>query len=147
MILKQLSIPLENSLDRLSGITEAFGDAGINLRALNLVDTENFGLLRVLVSDHVTARRILMQKHIPARVEEVVVAELMDRPGELAGILKNLMDSGIKLRYAYPFAGSHSGKAVLVMCLSDHEKGIAVLQASGARLLDELAVGAMETAA
>ena len=147
MILNQLAIPLENSLDRLAEITHAFGEAGINLRALNLVDNENFGMLRVLVSDHVTARQILMAMHIPARVEKVVAAELVDRPGELAGILKKLMDTGVKLRYAYPFAGVDRGKAVLVMCLSDHEAGMAVLRASGARLLDQGDIGALETAA
>ena len=77
--LKQIVISIENSPGRLYEVTHALGNAGINLRALNLVDTGAFGQLRLLVSDVAKARRLLMEMHIPAMVNEVIAAEIEDR--------------------------------------------------------------------
>ncbi len=84
MKLKQIVISIENSPGRLCEVTEALGKAGINLRALNLVDTGAFGQLRLLVSDVAKARSILMKMQIPAFINEVVAAEITDKPGSLA---------------------------------------------------------------
>ena len=82
MKLKQIAISIENSPRRLYEVTSALGDAGINLRALTLVESGGgFGLLRLLVSDVATTRRILMQNHVPAQVNEVVAVEIEDRRG------------------------------------------------------------------
>ncbi|MBU1571393.1 MAG: amino acid-binding protein, partial [Proteobacteria bacterium] len=78
MKLKQVAVLIENAPGRLYEITQALGDAGINLRALNLVDTGEFGILRLLVSDLAKTRRILMEKQMPAKVDEVVAAEIED---------------------------------------------------------------------
>ena len=78
MKLKQITISIENSPGRLYEVTKALGDAGINLRALSLVDTGAFGQLRLLVSDITTSRRILMEKQMPAMVTEVVAVEIED---------------------------------------------------------------------
>ena len=88
--LKQIVVSIENAPGRLHEVTEALGNAGINLRALNLVDTGAFGQLRLLVSDVATARKILMEMQIPAYVNEVVAAEIVDKPGSLADLLKPL---------------------------------------------------------
>jgi hypothetical protein len=69
MKLQQVSVPIENSRGRLFDITHALGEAGINLRALNLVDSGDFGTLRILVSDIVLARQVLMREQMPARVD------------------------------------------------------------------------------
>ena len=84
MKFKQISISIENSPGRLYEITHPLGDAGINLRALNLVDSGDFGMLRLLVSDLTKTRRILMEKHMPARVDDVVAVEIEDKPGRLS---------------------------------------------------------------
>ena len=81
MKLKQISVFIENAPGRLYEVTNALGEAGINLRALTLVDTGDFGKLRLLVSDVATTRRIMMEHHIPARVDDVVAAEIPDHPG------------------------------------------------------------------
>ncbi|MGD9225751.1 MAG: amino acid-binding protein, partial [Desulfobacterales bacterium] len=72
MKLKQISVPIENSRDRLYELTHALENKGITPRALTLVDTGNYGELRILVSDVVTARQILLQKEIPGRIDDVV---------------------------------------------------------------------------
>jgi hypothetical protein len=144
MKLKQISIFLENAPGRLYETTRALGDAGINLRALSLVDTNDFGVLRLLVSDVAAARRIMMRKHFPARVDEVVAAEIPDKPGSLAEVLKPLLEAGINVSYMYAFTGFASGSAVMIFHFSDNARAIETLQSSGVRLLDAEAFGILE---
>jgi len=145
MKLKQISVFIENAPGRLYEVTSALGEAGINLRALNLVDTGDFGKLRLLVSDIATTRRIMMERHIPARVDEVVAAEIEDRPGALAAILKPLKDAGISVVHMYAFIGFSAKKAVMIFRFSDIDKAIEILLASGTRLLDAEAFGILES--
>ncbi len=91
--LKQIVISLENLPGRLQEVTQRLGEVGINLRALNLVDTGAFGQLRLLVSDIAEARRILMELNLPAFVNEVVAARIEDKPGSLSKILKPLNEN------------------------------------------------------
>jgi hypothetical protein len=112
------------------------GDEGINLRALTLVDTGNFGELRVLVSDTATARQILMQKDIPARVDDVVAVQMEDKPGELADLLERLMESEIKIKYGYALAGMDSGKAIMIFRFENNDKAIEILTQKQIHLVD-----------
>ena len=136
MKLKQISVQIENSHDRLYEFTRALGDAGINLRALTLVDTGNFGELRVLVSDTSTARQILMKKDIPARVDDVVAVQMDDKPGQLADLLERLMETGIKIKYGYALAGMDSGKAIMIFRFDDNDKAIEILTQKKVHLMD-----------
>jgi hypothetical protein len=144
MKLQQLSVPIENSRGRLYDITHALGAAGINLRALNLVDTGEFGTLRILVSDIVLTRQVLMQEQVPARVDNVVAVEIEDQPGCLADLLKLLLDNNINVQYSYAFSGMKSGKAVMVFRFDDNDKAIKVLKAGKATLLDQSAFGMLD---
>lgn len=144
MKLKQIVVSIENAPGRLLDVTSALGQAGINLRALNLVDTGAFGQLRLLVSDVAKARRILMEMAIPAFVNEVVAAEIEDKPGSLARILKPLMEANIQVVYTYAFIGFSKNKAVMIFRFSDNERAIEVLQANGVNLLDSDAFGILE---
>jgi len=145
MKLTQISVFIENSPGRLFEVTHALGEAGINLRALNLVDISDFGVLRLLVSDVSTARRILMEKHMPARVDEVVAAEIEDRPGRLAGLLKPLLDAGVNVDYMYALIGFSAGMGVMIFRFSDNDKAIEILEDEGIKLLDAQAFGMIET--
>ncbi|MBW2589881.1 MAG: amino acid-binding protein, partial [Deltaproteobacteria bacterium] len=141
MKLKQIVISIENSPGRLFEVTHTLGEAGINLRALNLVDTGAFGQLRLLVSDIAAARRILMEMQIPAFVNEVVAAEIEDKPGSLAKLLEPLGAVNISVVFMYAFIGFSSEKAVMIFRFSDNDKAIEVLQAGGIKLLDAKAFG------
>jgi len=145
MNLKQIVISIENAPGRLFEVTNALGNAGINLRALNLVDTGAFGQLRLLVSDVAKARRILMKMEIPAFVNEVVAAEIEDKPGSLAKILQSLTDTGVYVVSMYAFIRFSQGKAVMIFRFSNNEKAIEVLAANGINLLDAEAFGILET--
>jgi hypothetical protein len=134
--LKQIVVSIENAPGRLHEVTEALGNAGINLRGLNLVDTGAFGQLRLLVSDVAIARRILMEMQIPAYVNEVVAAEIEDKPGSLAGLLKPLTEASISVIFMYAFITFAKGNAIMIFRFSDNDKAIEVLKANRTRLLD-----------
>ena len=144
MKLKQIAVQIENSPGRLLRLTKTLGDAGINLRALNLVDTGEFGILRLLVSDVAKTRRILMEKHVPAKIDEVVAAEIEDKPGQLAALLEPLQKAKIQIAYMYAVIGFSSGKAVMVFHFSDNDKAIEVLQENGIKLIDAKAFGMLD---
>lgn len=142
--MKQISIFLENSPGRLYEATHALGEAGLNLRSLSISDVSGFGVLRILISDVAKARRIIMEKQLPGRIEEVVAAEINDTPGSLAKLLKVLMDHQINVDYMYALAGISSGKAVMVFSFSDNDLAIRLLEKNRIRILDTEAFGVFE---
>ena len=142
--LKQIVVSIENAPGRLHEVTEALGGAGINLRALNLVDTGAFGQLRLLVSNVTTARKILMEMQIPAYVNEVVAAEIEDKPGSLAALLKPLTQAGVSVIFMYAFITFAPGNAIMIFRFSDNDKAIEVLKANGIHLLDTESFGILE---
>lgn len=144
MKLKQISIFLENAPGRLYAATQALGDAGLNLRSLSICDVSGFGVLRILVSDVDKARQVVMEKQFPARVDEVVAAEIVDIPGSLAKVLKVLMENKINVEYMYALAGTSSGKAVMVFSFSDNDQAIKLLQQHQIKILDAKSFGILE---
>lgn len=145
MKLKQIVVSIENAPGRLYEVTEALGRAGINLRALNLVDTGAFGQLRLLVSNVAAARRVLMELQIPAYVNDVVAAEIEDKPGSLARLLRPLTEANINVVFMYAFIGFSSNNAVMVFRFSDNDRAVELLRANGIRLLDAETFGILET--
>ncbi len=145
MKLKQLSIPLENAPGRLHAVTRAMGDAGINLRANCICDSaHDFGVLRIVVSDLAAARAVVMERHIPARVEDVVAVEIDDSPGQLADLLELFLDSRVNVEYMYAVAGATAGKAVMIFSFSDVDAAIEILLRNGRKLLDAESFGILE---
>ena len=147
MKLKQISVPIENSHDRLYEITKALAERGISPRAFTLVDKGNYGELRILVSDLTAARQILMQKEIPGRIEEVVALEIQNQPEHLSQIIEALMDAGINIKYSYAYAGGHLGKAVMIFCFSNNDRALQVLNQKRIQALDYLTFDMLEAAA
>ena len=144
MKLKQISIFLENAPGRLFAATQALGEAGLNLRSLSISDVSGFGVLRILVSDVPKARRVIMEKQLPARVDEVVAAEIEDTPGSLAKVLKVLMEHKVNVDYMYALAGTSSGRAVMVFSFSDNDLAIRLLQENQTKILDAESFGILE---
>lgn len=144
MKLKQIVISIENAPGRLFEVTNALGNAGINLRALNLVDTGAFGQLRLLVSNVSKARRILMEMQIPAFVNEVVAAEIEDKPGSLARILQPLVEAKISVVFMYAYITFASGKAIMIFRFSDNDKAIEILKQNGINMIDPETFGILE---
>ena len=147
MKLKQLSVFLENAPGRLYEATNALGAAGINLRSLSICDTLEFGVLRILVSDVALARRVIMEKQLPARVDDVVAVEIDDVPGSLAKVLYLFKETQVNIEYMYALAGtgSSSDKAVMVFRFSDNDRAIEILRAHNIKLLDDRDFGIVDT--
>ena len=117
-------------------ITTALGNEGINLKALNLSGSSDFGVLRLICSDLHKARNIAMQNQWPARVDEVLAVRVPDSPGSLAGILKPLNDNCVDVQYMYAFTRFSTSEALIIFGFKEIDKAIEVLQGYGAALID-----------
>lgn len=131
MKLHQLSLFLENKPARLKTPCKALADAGINILTLSLADTQQFGILRILVEDWKRARDVLEQAGCVVNVTEVVAVEVEDRPGGLAGLLEIIEKARINIEYMYAFTFGRGGKAVMIFRFDDPDAAIRALQESG----------------
>jgi len=130
MKIKQLSIFLENRAGRLAHVTNVLGNAGINLLALSLADTTDFGILRVIVDDVENARQVLQDNHIICMINDVTAVEVSDEPGGLAKILNLLLEKDVNVEYMYAFSERQTGRAALVFRFDDPDKAVAALQSA-----------------
>ncbi|HNY27908.1 MAG TPA: ACT domain-containing protein [Candidatus Sumerlaeota bacterium] len=128
MQLKQLSVFLENRTGRLAEVTRTLGDAGVNIRALSVADTSDFGILRLLVDKPKDAVEALNSVGLTVRLTEVVAVEIVDRPGGLATVLSLLQGSSINVEYMYAFMERHRENAILVFRFENPQKAITILQ-------------------
>jgi len=142
MGMKQISVFLENTTGRLSEVTRTLSKAGINLRAINIADTAEFGILRLIVDKTDEAAGALKAAGFTLKMTTVAAVEIEDKPGSLDALIEMIQKSGINIEYMYAFLGSsvskESGKAVVVFKLDDHEKGFALLEKSGFVLAERL---------
>jgi hypothetical protein len=136
MKVEQISVFLENKAGRLAEVTKVLGEAGVNIRALSLADTTDFGILRLIVDKYEQAREVLKQHGFTVGKTEVVAIEVPDRPGGLAWVLQILSQSDINVEYMYAFV-QHSGKnAVIIFRFDNLEKAIELLQKQGVRIYE-----------
>lgn len=135
MRLKQISVFLENKAGRLAEVTKLLGEAGINLRALSLADTIDFGVLRLIVDNPEKALDVLKRNGFTASQTEVLGVEVPDRPGGLAGILQLLVPEGINIEYMYAFVEKSGDNALVVFRVEDVDRTIDLLQKAGVKLV------------
>ena len=131
MIIKQLSIFLENKVGRLAAAMKLLGDNGIDISALSLADSADFGVLRLIVSDPAAGQKILQENGITVRITDMVAVAFDDVPGSAAKAISLLADNGISIEYMYACIGSAEGKALMVVRADDKEKAESVLEANG----------------
>jgi len=135
MKLEQLSIFLENRSGRLAEITGILARAGINIRALSLADTADFGILRLIVTQTARAVQVLREGGFTVATNEMVALEVADRPGGLWEILKVLEGAGLNVEYMYAFVHKATENAVVIFRFDEPDKAGAVLGAAGVRVL------------
>ncbi|OFX13465.1 MAG: amino acid-binding protein [Armatimonadetes bacterium RBG_16_58_9] len=140
MNVSQLSVFIENKSGRLAEVTRSLADANINIRALSIADTIDYGLLRLIVNDPVAAKNALADAGFTVTLTEVLAIEVPDKPGGLAGIIDMLGESGINIEYMYAFVGTSGENAIVVFRIEKLDEAIAALKAKGVRILtgDEL---------
>ncbi|HUO76676.1 MAG TPA: ACT domain-containing protein [Thermodesulfovibrionales bacterium] len=135
MKVEQISIFLENKSGRLAEVTELLAKSEINIRALSLADTADFGILRLILNDSEKAKKVLKENGFTVGKTEVIAVEVPDRPGGLAGILNALQGEGINVEYMYAFVQKSGENAIIIFRFDELEKAIAALQKAGVRIL------------
>ncbi len=135
MRVEQIAVFLENKSGRLAEITEILADNGINIRALSVADTADFGILRLIVNKVDEAGKVLKEKGFTVGKTTVIAVEVPDQAGGLAGVLKTVEAEGLNVEYMYAFVNKSGEKAVLIFRFDDMDKAISSLQEAGLTLL------------
>ncbi len=135
MKVEQISIFIENKSGRLAEVAGVLGEAGVNIRALSLADTSDFGILRLIVNDRDKAMLTLKAKGFTVSKTEVVAVEVPDQPGGLSSILQVLDREAINVEYMYAFVERCGDNAVIIFRFDETDKAIAALGASGFNML------------
>jgi hypothetical protein len=138
MKLKQLSVFLENRPGRLRELCSVLAEDGINIITLSLADTEQFGILRLIVREHERAKALLDEKGFVAKLTEVVAVEVKDEPGGLSRILQIEEQAGISVEYMYAFTIKSGENAVLLFRFDDMDKAVAALKDSDLNVIDSI---------
>jgi len=142
MAIKQISIFLENTTGRLGEVTTTLAKADINIRAISIADTADFGILRLIVNDYEKAVEVLNAKGFTTRVSDVAVVEIEDKPGSLAKLMELFQKLKINIEYLYASLEGKaaepgaSGKAVIIFKLENHEKGMHIINENGLRIVE-----------
>ncbi len=135
MKVRQISIFLENKSGRLAQVTGVLGENGINIRALSIADTTDFGILRLIVNNPDKAYRVLKEAGITVSVTDVIAVEVADEPGGLAKVLNSLDRAGINIEYLYAFVQKASNAALVVFRVERLDDAVETLQEDGIRIL------------
>ena len=136
MKLTQLSVFLENKPGRLSEPCRILADAGINILTLSLADTQQFGILRLVIQDWQRAKDILEKAGFVVNVTEMVAIEVEDRPGGLQDVLKVIEENAINVEYMYAFTFKKEDRAIIVFRFEDPDQAIAQLSRGGVKVLE-----------
>ncbi len=143
MKIKQLSIFVENKAGRLAEITKTISASGIDIRAISVADTSDFGILRLIVDNPDKAVESLRAANMTVSLTEVIGVGIQDKPGEFAGVMALLAKAGVTIEYLYAFISRDKGKASVILRVDDNDKAIGVLQKEGVQLLSSEAIAGM----
>ena len=138
MKLHQIAVFLQNKPGHLSDICRTLADAGLNIATLSLADTQQFGILRLILKDWEQAAKALEKAGFLVQIREVVATEVEDRPGGMADILDVVSAAGINVEYMYAFASHHRNKAVLIFRFDDPDRAISALKEARINVLSNI---------
>ena len=131
MITKQLSVFLENKKGRICAAADVLAQNNVNIRALSLADTSEFGILRLIVDDPEAGKRALTEAGVVVRVTNVLALTMEDTPGGTLGVLRVLAESGISVEYMYAYVGKTTGKAFMIIQADELESAEEILRRNG----------------
>ena len=140
MSVKQVSIFLENKKGRLAEVTKLLAERGINIRALSLADTADFGVLRIIVDDPESCLTALKAAEVIAQVTDVLAVEVEDKPGGLQRVLAVLGAAGLNVEYMYAYVEKTKDNAIVICKIDDREGAAHVLEANGIRTISAQAL-------
>ena len=135
MEIKQISVFFENKPGRLAEVTKILADAAINLRAMSIADTADFGILRIIVNDTEKAASVLNGAGFTTRITNVAAVEIDDTPGSLAKVMDIFKVANVNIEYLYASLEGKTGKAVVIFKLGNHNKGLELIKENGLSML------------
>ena len=135
MTIAQLSVFLENKPGKLVEALETIAGAGIDMRALSLADTADFGILRIIVDKPEQALDVLQEAGFLVKSSEVIPVAVGDKPGGLAAVLRLLADAGVDVEYTYAFVAHSHDRAYVILRVNDNTAAVEVLTKNGISLL------------
>ncbi|THB72124.1 MAG: ACT domain-containing protein [Gammaproteobacteria bacterium] len=137
MKIKQISVFLENKPGHLSSICKLLADAQINIVTISLADTEDFGIVRLIVKEWEKAQQLLTDNGATVKVTELVAAEVEDKPGGLNKILEIIDSSHLNIEYMYAFTYRAKESAIMVFRFNNPEEAIALLSSKDVKVISE----------
>ena len=137
MKVTQISVFLENKSGRLADVTEILGQNQINIRALSVADTADFGILRLIVDQPAQALKVLKKEGLTVKETAVITLRVPDRPGGLAGVLRALEEKEVNIEYMYAFVGKSQEDAVVVFRVEEIDRAVTLLKGSQISVLTE----------
>lgn len=135
MTVKQISVFLENRPGTMAELTEVLSRNQVDMRALSLAETSDFGIARIITDDVYNAMQMLKEAGYVCSITKVLAVEIPDRPGELAKVIRYLGDSGINVEYMYAFITRKKELAYMIFRVEDNEKAIQVLTKKNVKLI------------
>ena len=136
MRVEQISVFLENKMGRLAEVTRTLTEAGVNIRALSLADTSDFGILRLIVNNNDKAKAVLKERGFTVGKTDVLAVEVEDNPGGLHKILDMLSGASVNVEYMYAFVQQSGSNAVIIFRFDNLEEAIKVLTANGVTIIE-----------
>ena len=136
MFIKQLSIFIENKVGRLQAIMDTLSENNINIRALSIAETTEFGILRIITPDVDKAKKVLREVDVISKITDVIAVYIDDKAGGLAKMLKSVTDAEINVEYMYAFLGRKEGKALMVLKADDEAAAEKALKEGGIEIAD-----------
>lgn len=135
MLIKQISVFVENKQGRLHMLTEVLAKEGIDLKAMTIADTTDFGIMRCIVQDPDNTLRVIRENNFTAAITEVLAVEVPDAPGGLSRVLKILDEAGISVEYLYSFVRKHKDNALIIFRVENPSQAADLLKKKGVAVL------------
>ena len=137
MLVKQLSVFMENRPGRLYKLTHALGKEGIDFVTLSIADTKDYGIVRFIARDNERAFEILRNEGFTVGITELIGVEVDDKPNALAEVVALMEEADMNIEYLYSFVLTNHNSAKILMRVEDTERAVAMLQQKGIKLLSE----------
>lgn len=137
MSVKQISIFIENTKGSLAEVTKFIANHKINLKALSIADTQDFGILRIITDNPDEVRDLLKQEGYTVTATSVLAVALADAPGSMAAILEVLSEADVTVEYTYAFMSRVSGKAYMIFRVDNNEKATKALIGANISVIDQ----------
>jgi hypothetical protein len=135
MIIKQISVFVENQPGKLAEVTKAIGDAGVDIRALSIADTSDFGILRLIVDKPDVVETALRAREVAVTLTDVIAVGLDDKPGALFRVIEILGEQGVNVEYMYAFLARQEAKAFVILRVEAVDEAIRIPTGQGVTLL------------